>query len=337
MCRRLIGMENLLLTILPRRPTSILVRYAVTGAIVGSAGLLRLALDEPLRGYPLLLFIPAVFLSALLFDRGSGFLATLLSAGIAAAYFVEPRVSVFVEPRHWFPIFLFVLIGFAIAAVTEALRKTVRRLERLERAKAVQLEELGHRIKNDLATVGSLLRLQARSVNNGPAREALESATVRLNVIAQVHQRLRHSDGDLAIVEMSSYLEDLSRGLGDLLRDVRPIALRVTSDPVVLPSNQAVSVGLIVNELATNAFKYAFPDGEGGTVDIMLRGNADNVMIIVEDNGVGCPPNAGEGVGSRLIKLMAAQFNGTVSRMPAPKGCRTEVRLNLRSSTDGEV
>lgn len=325
-------MENLLLAILPRRQTSILIRYGVTAAIVGCAGLLRLALDEPLRGYPLLLFIPAVFLSALLFNRGSGFVATLLSAALAAAFFIEPRGSVFVEARHWFPIFIFVLVGFAISAVTEALRKAVRKLERLENAKAVQLEELGHRIKNDLATVGSLLRLQARSVDKGPAREALESAIVRLNVIAQVHQRLRQTEGDLATVDMPAYLDDLSRGLGDLLRDVRPIALRVSSDPILLPSNQAVSVGLIVNELATNAFKYAFPDSEGGTVDIVLRGNADNLMIIVEDNGVGCPPDVGEGVGSRLIRLMAAQFDGSVLREPAPRGCRTQVHLNLGSA-----
>jgi two-component sensor histidine kinase len=324
-------MENLLLAILPRRQTSILVRYGITTAIVCCAGLLRLALDESLRGYPLLLFIPAVFLSALLFDRGSGFFATGLSATIAAGYFIEPRGSELMEARHWFPIFIFVLVGFAIAAVTEALRKAVRKLERLESARAVQLEELGHRIKNDLATVGSLLRLQARSVSDGAAKDALESATVRLNVIAQVHQRLRQTEDDLATVEIATYLEDLARGLGDLLRDIRPIALRVSCDPILLPSNQAVSVGLIVNELATNAFKYAFPHGEGGTVDIVLRGDADNLLIVVEDNGVGCPPTVGEGVGSRLIKLMAAQFNGSVSREPAAQGCRTEVRLNLRS------
>jgi two-component sensor histidine kinase len=86
-------------------------------------------------------------------------------------------------------------------------------------------------------------------------------------------------------------------------------------------------------ELATNAFKYAFPDGEGGRVDIVLRGNADNSMIIVEDNGFGCPPDVGEGVGSRLIKLMSAQVDRTVARAPVRRGCRTEVRLNLRSST----
>jgi two-component sensor histidine kinase len=78
-------------------------------------------------------------------------------------------------------------------------------------------------------------------------------------------------------------------------------------------------VGLIVNELATNAFKYAFPDGKGGTVDIVLGGTANDLTIIVEDNGVGCPPDVGEDVGSRLIKLMAAQFDGSVARALAQR------------------
>lgn len=81
---------------------------------MASAAFVRLALDEPLRGDPLLLFIPAVFLSALLFDRGSGFLATLLSAAAATIWFIDPRGSLLIETSHWFPIFLFVLIGFAI-------------------------------------------------------------------------------------------------------------------------------------------------------------------------------------------------------------------------------
>jgi K+-sensing histidine kinase KdpD len=169
-------MERLLLAILPRRQPSVLVRYSMTAAIIGCTALLRLALDDSLRGYPLLLFIPAVFLSALLFDRGSGFVATLLSAILAAAFFIEPRGNVFIDARHWFPIFVFVLIGFAISSVTEALRDAIAKLRRLEIAKAVQLEELGHRIKNDLATVGSLLRLQARSVDSGPARDLMSQA-----------------------------------------------------------------------------------------------------------------------------------------------------------------
>jgi two-component sensor histidine kinase len=320
-------MENLLLAVLPRRQKSIWMRYGITTAIVVFAAILRIALDDALHGYPLLLFIPAVFLAALLFDRGSGFLATFLSAFITAIVFIEPRWSLMIDFRQWFPLFLFVVIGCLISAVTEALRQAVQKLERLERSKTVLLEELGHRIKNDLATVGSLLRLQSRGLEPEAGREALESAIVRLNVIAKVHQRLQHTADDKAIVEMADYLQDLCTSLGDLLRDIRPIALRVQADSIQLPASQAASVGLIVNELVTNAFKYAYPDAAGGVINIVLRRNSNAITVEVEDDGVGCPTTVSDGVGSRLIKMLAAQYSGEVQYPKSDRGCKVTVRL----------
>ncbi|MDQ0561966.1 two-component sensor histidine kinase [Rhizobium mesoamericanum] len=321
------AMENLLLAVLPRTPASTFVRYSRTVGIVLSAALLRMALDETLKNYPLLLFVPAVFLAALLFDRGSGFLATVLSAGLAAWIFIPPEWSLNIGADQWFAVVLFVVIGFGITMITEALRRAVTKLDRLEKARAVQLEELGHRTKNDLATVASLLRLQARTLEEGPARAALDASVSRLNVIAQVHRHLQQSQDDAASVDIANYLDELTVGLADLLRDVRPIALRVRCPHILLPTNQASSIGLIVNELVTNAFKYAFPDDQGGNVEITLVVEADAILLTVEDNGAGCPPDLGEGVGSKLVKLMAAQFDGEVNRRPSDRGCRVDVRL----------
>ena len=86
-------MENLILALLPTRRFSVLLRYAATLGIVGVTYAVRLALDSPLHGYPLLLFIPAIFLCALLFDRGSGLVATAASALLAAYGFIDPRNS----------------------------------------------------------------------------------------------------------------------------------------------------------------------------------------------------------------------------------------------------
>jgi two-component sensor histidine kinase len=321
------AMENLLLAVLPRTPSSTLVRYSITVGIVLLAALLRMALDETLKNYPLLLFVPAVFLAALLFDRGSGFLATVLSAIIAAWIFIPPEWSLSIGADQWFAVVLFVVIGCGITVITEALRRAVTKLDRLEKARAVQLEELGHRTKNDLAAVASLLRLQARTLEQGPARAALDASVSRLNVIAQVHRHLQANHDNGASVDIADYLEELTHGLADMLRDVRPIALRVRCPHLLLPTNQASSIGLIVNELVTNAFKYAFPDGKGGNVEITLVAEADAILITVEDNGAGCPPDLGEGVGSKLVKLMASQFDGEVNRRPSEKGCRVDVRL----------
>ena len=112
--------ENLLLAVLPRTPSSRLVRYSITVGIVLLAALLRMALDETLKHYPLLLFVPAVFLAALLFDRGSGLLATVLSAIIAAWIFIPPEWSLSVGADQWFAVVLFVVIGCGITMITES-------------------------------------------------------------------------------------------------------------------------------------------------------------------------------------------------------------------------
>src|SRR4051794_7366510 len=105
-------MENLLVTLLPKEQYSVAVRYATTLMIVAVATLLRLSLDDELHHYPVLLFIPAVFLSALLFDRGSGFLATGVSALIAAYLFMAPSGSFQIDAREFVPLLLFIAIGF---------------------------------------------------------------------------------------------------------------------------------------------------------------------------------------------------------------------------------
>lgn len=97
-------MENLIVALLAREQYSVLVRYSASAMIVGVATLLRLSLAEELQHYPVLLFIPAVFLSALLFDRGSGFFATILSAVIAVYLFVDPYWSFEVDIREVVPI-----------------------------------------------------------------------------------------------------------------------------------------------------------------------------------------------------------------------------------------
>ena len=307
-------------------------RYGATLIIVGIASLLRISLDQELQHYPVLLFIPAVFLASLLFDRGSGFFATIVSAAIAAYLFIAPVGSFDIDHREFVPLLLFIAIGFAIAAVTEALRQTVRKLAAAEQRQSLMLEELGHRTKNDLMMISSVLTLQANSQSEPAAKAALRSAVARVGVIAQAQERLR-GDKDGGTVELSGYLESLCRGLGDMLRDVRPIAVIVTAQRVEVSSSDAVSIGLIVNELLTNSFKYAFPDGKGGTVTVTLSRSGDAIEIAVNDDGVGCPPNPSSGTGSRLVRLLAAQMKADVTRDALDgRGCRVIVKVPVGGS-----
>jgi two-component sensor histidine kinase len=319
-------MDRLLLrfmSVTPRYP--VWARYLLSLGLVGLAFVAKLLLDDQLRPYPLLLFIPAIFLASVIFDRGSGFLATGASAALAARYFMPSPLS-----AEILPLLIFLVSGLCIAAVTEALRKT---LEKHSEAKAyadVLMMELAHRTRNDLATIMSILRLQARSDPNPAVQAAITSALARIEVVAKVHDRLRETSVD-STVDLAAYLEALCGSLADFHRGVRPIAIRVSCGEIAVKSSQAASIGLIVNELVTNAFKYAFPEGRAGTVEVDVRTTNEKVVITVRDNGIGCPDEAQSGLGTRLINLMTAQMKGSMTRTPLAQGCEVQVVVIVES------
>jgi two-component sensor histidine kinase len=246
----------------------------------------------------------------------------MASAVIAAAYFMPPPATSAIVP-----LIVFLVIGLLIAAVTETLRKTLDKLSRAKSYSDVLLQELAHRTRNDLATIMSLLRLQARSDSNPAVQAAIASAVARVDVVAKVHDRLRVANSDL--VDLAPYVERLCGSLADFHRGVRPIAIKVRCDSISVKSSQAGSVGLIVNELVTNAFKYAFPEGQAGVVDVDIRANDRQVVITVRDDGIGCPSEVKSGLGTRLINLLTAQMSGSMTRNRLPRGCEVQVVVSV--------
>jgi two-component sensor histidine kinase len=314
-------METVLARVLSKQRLPLALRYAATLVIVLVAALARLGLGVPLAQYPLILFFPAVFLSALLFDSGSGYLATLVSAGLAV-FMTSGGGSL--PATAWdmvVPLLIFVAIGAMMTAIIEALRGAVKRLTAAEGSKSLLLEELGHRTKNDLAIIASALRLQMRASREPGVHRALEAALLRVEVIARAQDRLR--DGaEAGLVDLPLYIRSLCDGLHALMQDVRPIVIKVRCAPLKVAKTKAVAVGLIVNELVVNALKYAFPDERTGTVevDIVVEGEPRRLRISVADDGVGCEAEPPAGLGSRLVRTLAQQHGGGVERRDGANG-----------------
>jgi len=219
---------------------------------------------------------------------------------------------------------LSVIFAGAMACATGCLRRNLRRREQAtERAegslrqKEMLLKEIHHRVKNNLQLVMSLLALQSEGVRDPKVRRALDECRGRIRTMAMIHRELYHSR-DLASVPMAEYVENIA---GHLSLAYGPptgtAAVEVRVDDISLDPEEAIPCGLILNELVSNALKYAFPETDRGKVGVELRSEGDGrLALIVRDNGVGLPPEvnleAPASLGLRLVRMLTEQLRGTL-------------------------
>lgn len=207
----------------------------------------------------------------------------------------------------------------------------VTAMKRAEEHKAVLLDELNHRVKNNLAIIASMLELQARGAPREVA-EHLEAAVSRVHAIADLHADLyRRSDHEH--VAMDRYLQDLVPRLSRSLVGDR-IKLTVEAAPLAVKLEQAVQLGLVVNELVTNAVKHAFPDPDRqGQVTICLEARGEVLRLVVSDDGVGLPPaeSRPRGLGRRMVEAFVQQCGGVLTTTTSHDGARFEVEIPWRS------
>jgi PAS domain S-box-containing protein len=205
----------------------------------------------------------------------------------------------------------------AIVDISDRKQKE-ERIRAALKEKDVLLGEIHHRVKNNLQIVGSLLDLQSAQVSDPFVLQVLRDGQNRIRSMALIHQTLYQSN-DFAEVDFSQFLDALvPRLVGSFGVDPERIRLAMAPTTVRLPINSAVPCGLIVNELVTNAFKHAFPDGRAGEIALDLTAEADGrVCLAVSDDGVGLPDDFEVGqtttLGLQLIALLADQLGGTLT------------------------
>jgi len=212
----------------------------------------------------------------------------------------------------------------AKAAAETELRATNARLEAM-------LSEVNHRVANSLQLVSAMIGLQKGVLADDRAREALEDTQRRIRAIAQVHRRL-YTANDVEQVDLRDYLGALVEELGESWSsDMLPRTLTLTADPIRVKTDRAVSIGVIVTELVTNACKYAYPDGTG-EVRIRLTQGDGHCLLVVEDDGCGIAEGQkpqGTGLGAKLIRAMAKSLQTELEYDPAYRGVRAMLRLPL--------
>lgn len=205
-----------------------------------------------------------------------------------------------------------------------ALRESEEALKATLHEKEVMLKEIHHRVKNNLQVISSLISMQSDLLTDERIREELDDLRDRIRSMALVHEKLYQTD-NLAQIDFADYavsmLKVLWRSHGAMSSKIQ---LNLAVVPVMLPIKTAVPCGLILNELALNAIKYAFPHGGSGEVTVSLQFDAaaKTVILRVHDNGVGLPValdwRHSPSLGLRLVQILTGQLCGTVEKGTGP-------------------
>jgi len=224
--------------------------------------------------------------------------------------------------------------------VTER-REAEQRVKASLEEKEVLLREIHHRVKNNLQVISSLLTLEAHHHAGESSAQLFADTQSRIRAMALVHDKLYQSD-NLALIELGAYIRDLAAGLKEVnasrQRDVRVV---VDAENIALSVDAAMPCGLMLNELLTNAFKYAFPDGRCGEIRVDARHlDGGQIQISVSDNGVGLPAEIGLDssgtLGLQLVRTIAGQLGGGVT-VERGSGTRFDITFPLGYGRRAEV
>ena len=210
-----------------------------------------------------------------------------------------------------------IAIQAMVRDVTER-RQAEDQVKQSLREKEVLLREVHHRVKNNLQIINSLASLQSHRVDNDLITETLEEFRSRVYSMALVHEELYRSP-DFSEIELSDYINKLVQSLGHSLNPAPDrVQMNTEVGDIHLPVDQAVPCGLIINELVSNALKYAFPDDRKGSIQVSLKLlDTDRIKLVVRDDGIGLPKgidmDSVETLGLYLVSIITRdQLNGTI-------------------------
>jgi two-component sensor histidine kinase len=230
---------------------------------------------------------------------------------------------------------IFTLLGFA--GLVYAYLKSIKNQRLIAEQKHIietslvekdsLLKEIHHRVKNNLQMVSSLLSLQTKNTRSKAVIDALEEGKGRVKAMALIHQKLYQND-DLSVIEMQGYIESLVNSVQSVFKKGgHNINITIDAEGVELDIDRAIPFGLVLNELVSNSFKYAFPEGkENNKIYIHLRKNGEHGFFEYTDNGIGLPEDSEEradtSMGIRLMNRLVNQLQSTLNVDKTSEGVR---------------
>jgi two-component sensor histidine kinase len=211
-----------------------------------------------------------------------------------------------------------------------------REIRRALALKETALQEAHHRVKNTLQIAASILSSHARATASEPVRLALHESHGRLLLLAKAHELLYTSVDSTQSILMSPLLDTLSDALRQSFTEMSArVRLQITVDSLRLPVDEAIAVALLANEVVTNAYKHAFPDGSRGKITVTLCLTPDNTPTLrITDDGIGLRTSStSDGIGLKLVRTFAAQLGGVLTVSTVADAPGTTVTLTMRPAS----
>jgi len=227
---------------------------------------------------------------------------------LAGRHYTTIRFPLLIEGKRY-------VAGFTIDITDRILME--KELRESLREKEVLLQEIHHRVKNNMQVISSLFSIQSRQTESEECREILREGQARIRSMSLVHERLYQS-GDLSKIDLPGYIQSLAVHLFQAhLVDPEQVRLETDFEDIDLDVNTAVPFGLILNELISNALKHGFPKGRKGTIKIRLRrGAGGEVILRVADDGVGFQGQPdfrkAKTFGLKIVNLLVDQLRGVI-------------------------
>jgi PAS domain S-box-containing protein len=218
--------------------------------------------------------------------------------------------------RKFFPVLngkneLDYMIGFGID-ITENVQQSLKIEESLKEKEAL-LGEIHHRVKNNLALVLGLIEMQIAKSNNDSLRQELSEVQHRISAMSLIHEKL-YKTSNFAKIDLSDYLQDLIKFLSGFYGKNKIVKLHFEMEHILASTKKAIPVALIVNELITNCYKYAFKDKASGNIFVFLKKQENQAVLKIRDDGPGLPEGIDltklNSLGFKLLNIFTKQLKG---------------------------
>ncbi|WP_171032767.1 sensor histidine kinase [Fodinibius saliphilus] len=262
-------------------------------------------------------------------------------------YQIIPRTSRDLQyigiPQSYWQIFIWgggilaVLVIIAILFLRKQVKSRTAEISNALENNQVLMEEIHHRVKNNLAVISGLLQLESMNWDGNPQIQGvLNESMLRINSIAMIHEQL-YQTKDFANLSFDDYVEELVENISATINtEGKNISLKIFSNDIQLNVNQAIPCSLIINELVTNAYKHGFNGQDKGQLRIELKQNDKDVNIVIDDNGKGLPEDFDiqdtSSLGLSMVQQLTTQLNGDLS-IQNGTGARFEIQFKMERNS----